>query len=337
MTTSLQRKKLEEYVLELLSLHPCVIIPDFGGFLSRDVPAGLQSDPAYIHPPARKVVFNASLNQNDGLLAHHIATEHNIPYDVATAQIESTVRYWLRKLELQKELMLEGLGSIFLSEDQRLTYLPDPSLNLNLAVFGLSSLVLPEVSSLSTLDSEVLAAEESVIEEVDEEFSKRASIFRAGRIAASFALLALISFFGYQYWHSTAHSEIAANQASVIAYGVKSDSTALANTNSTDSSATDPSVSTAPITDPVSESVSTPEAGSPDYEVIAGAFGKKSNARKLVTNLKENGYASVHILGKREGRLYRVSFKSFPDSLRADNFLQQLKTEHPDAWILKWN
>ena len=73
---------MDEYLIDLLYLHDCVVIPNFGGFVTRRVPAQLKDGVFY--PPKKEIAFNACLTENDGLLAHHIAKQHPCTYEQAS-------------------------------------------------------------------------------------------------------------------------------------------------------------------------------------------------------------------------------------------------------------
>ena len=77
-------QKYIEYISDLLYLHDCVIIPDFGGFICNYTGAYIDETNGTICPPAKEILFNRNLTHNDGLLAGWIAARENIPYEKAT-------------------------------------------------------------------------------------------------------------------------------------------------------------------------------------------------------------------------------------------------------------
>jgi len=64
-------KKIEQHIFELLFQHDCVILSDFGGFVANYVSAKVDNSTQRIFPPAKTVIFNKYLSNNDGLLAHN--------------------------------------------------------------------------------------------------------------------------------------------------------------------------------------------------------------------------------------------------------------------------
>ena len=63
-------KKIDQHIFELLFQHDCVILSDFGGFVANYVSAKVDENTRRIFPPAKTVIFNKYLTNNDGLLAH---------------------------------------------------------------------------------------------------------------------------------------------------------------------------------------------------------------------------------------------------------------------------
>ena len=70
-----------------------------------------------------------------------------------------------------------------------------------------------------------------------------------------------------------------------------------------------------------------------NFHLIAGAFGNKNNAEKLVKKLKAENYNSS-IVGTTKGGLIRVSFDSFATKEEANLALGILKSENKSSWIL---
>ena len=72
------KKTIDTYISELLFLHDCVIIPEFGGFVGNNKSAVLNKNTNTIYPPSKDILFNKNLRKNDGLLINHIANSEVI-------------------------------------------------------------------------------------------------------------------------------------------------------------------------------------------------------------------------------------------------------------------
>ena len=51
-------KTISKYISELLFLHDCVIIPEFGGFVGNNKSAVLNEITRTISPPSKEILFN---------------------------------------------------------------------------------------------------------------------------------------------------------------------------------------------------------------------------------------------------------------------------------------
>ena len=82
------KKKIEPYISELLYLHDCVIIPNFGGFVGNKKSAVLNKNTHTVLPPSKEILFNKNLKVNDGLLISHLANKEKISNDQAKILIK---------------------------------------------------------------------------------------------------------------------------------------------------------------------------------------------------------------------------------------------------------
>jgi len=101
---------IEDYIKDLLYRYDCVIIPNFGGFVTNRVSAKIHEDSNTFYPPTKQVGFNVNLIHNDGLLANYIASSENISFDQATSKIKGTVSEW-NKLIKTTSLPIKNIGS----------------------------------------------------------------------------------------------------------------------------------------------------------------------------------------------------------------------------------
>ena len=91
---------ISKYIIELLHKHDCVIIPGFGAFLTKYIPAS--HDNNVFSPPKKSVTFNGMLKENDGLLANEISAKENISYNASLKQIKKEVKALLSSLKSDK-------------------------------------------------------------------------------------------------------------------------------------------------------------------------------------------------------------------------------------------
>lgn len=128
------------YLQSLLFDQECVIIPDFGGFVSNYRPAEIRENTRSIIPPSKEIRFNKNLNRNDGLLINYIASDKNIPYSDAKDIVERAVEEIQTTLEKGNEITFTGIGKIYFDKHKILLFEPDTRNNFLTDSFGLSSL-----------------------------------------------------------------------------------------------------------------------------------------------------------------------------------------------------
>jgi nucleoid DNA-binding protein len=106
-------KEMREFVnviTELLSKHPCVIIPGFGGFIVNEKTASVDCRTGHFYPPQKEIIFNPHLSHNDGLLAHALMKRQNISFEEADKKIGENVQAIKSGLSVYRKYDLDGLG-----------------------------------------------------------------------------------------------------------------------------------------------------------------------------------------------------------------------------------
>lgn len=131
-----------EHIGRLLFKYECVIIPDFGGFIANYKSAGIKSDSHIFSPPAKNIVFNSTLNSNDGLLVNYISICENISYSDARIEIANFVNFIKTDLNNNKTVVFDGIGN-FSKQSENIVFSPDNSINRLIEAFGLPILQMP--------------------------------------------------------------------------------------------------------------------------------------------------------------------------------------------------
>lgn len=132
------RTTIDQHISDLLYYHECVVVPGFGAFLTRYFSAEVHSATNMFRPPSKRVAFNARINDNDGLLAKHVATVEGVSYQRALESIAITVRSWQRILRSGKKINLHGVGRLFYDEQGLLQFNPTHDVNYNIKSYGLN-------------------------------------------------------------------------------------------------------------------------------------------------------------------------------------------------------
>jgi len=123
----------------LLMHHNCVVIPNFGGFVTTVKPANINRSKGVIFPPIKSVSFNRNLQSNDGLLIAELAKVSQITYDTALEQITTSVSELKAKLHKGERIEFHNVGSLYLNKEGSITFEQDRFSNLLLETYGLES------------------------------------------------------------------------------------------------------------------------------------------------------------------------------------------------------
>lgn len=117
----------------------CVVIPNFGGFVTHYRPAMLEPSKNVLIPPGKSISFNAKLSKNDGLLAQYISSKTGFTYNKALKAAETKVNFWQKELEKSNFLELDGLGSFVLNKEGNLVFEQFNETNFANSSFGLTN------------------------------------------------------------------------------------------------------------------------------------------------------------------------------------------------------
>lgn len=113
-----------EYISDLLFLHDCVIIPDFGGFICNYKSAYIDDESGLICPPSKDILFNRNLTHNDGLLVNWIAAKENISYEKATSRLLLFCEDLKIRLNQRQRIAFGDIGVFF--TDRRFNIIFEP-------------------------------------------------------------------------------------------------------------------------------------------------------------------------------------------------------------------
>jgi len=102
--------KIDHHIECLLFRHNYVIVPGFGGFIAKEIPAKIGKSGYTIIPPSKSLVFNANLTANDGLLMQELVLKEKMVYEAAEKEIDRQVKNWKRLLNSGESIVIEGVG-----------------------------------------------------------------------------------------------------------------------------------------------------------------------------------------------------------------------------------
>ncbi|PKP46445.1 MAG: hypothetical protein CVT94_14820 [Bacteroidetes bacterium HGW-Bacteroidetes-11] len=320
---------IEKHLSGLLAEQDCVIVPGFGGFITNYIPAGINPVTHVFTPPSRQVAFNARLRNNDGILANHLVRSLDITYAEAVAAIEKLSVEWVNILNKSEKVIIQGIGLIFSDKENNLQFIPESNINLLDDAFGLTSFSSLPIQKLGTLQK---SSEKRIRTNAVSSARKLPSSLKWAVVLLPLAALSFWSAFNTNKVTNLYH-----NVASVIPSPTESSSTKTATPFAAEFPAAENNAEViVPETVKEAEVIATPEAVKVEnnYFIIAGAFGVKENADKLVESLKAKGY-NASIAGQNRNGLFRVSIEGFSEMEIALQKTEEMrKGDFPGAWLL---
>lgn len=291
--------QLSKYISDLLYRYECVMVPNFGGFVSNTMASQLNNQNHRFTPPTKNISFNVNLQQNDGLLVNHIAKSLNISFDEAALRIQKTVENWNQDLQ-KSPLLLQNIGQFTLVDDQ-LSFEPIDKINYLTSSFGLS-----DVDANYVLRNNIVTPQQEIVRK--KSYSK---------YVAAAAVIAGLFIGGNVYVNNLA------NQQDIVA---QQDLTTQIQQASFNILTPLPSV-TLKVEKKEAEKITY------KYHIIAGAFKEEANAAKKVALLNKKGY-KASIIGLNKWGLTQVSYESFNSKRDAINTLNKIrKVDNKHAWL----
>ena len=102
---------LDKYIEDLLYRNECVVIPNFGAFITSVNSANLNNEGVFT-PPSKSISFNKKIKKNDGVLANYIAELNNISFDEAMKLIKLNVSNFNNDILNKKDIVFSKVGVI---------------------------------------------------------------------------------------------------------------------------------------------------------------------------------------------------------------------------------
>lgn len=303
--------RLPNYISDLLYRYECVIVPEFGGFVTNEISARVNNFTHTFYPPTKQLSFNSYLKNNDGLLANYISSVENISFSDATNIIKEEVNNWNQSLK-NESIEIPKIGSLTLNGDRKIIFEPSQTENYLTSSFGLNSFNSAAIKRTEYLEKVRSIETTTPLVPVS---NKKTPVFL--KYAASAAILfAVGSFVWNTYNENQYQQQLLAEQQQQETINKKIQEATFVIDNPLPT-----------ITLNVTKEIK-------NYHIVAGAFREVANADKKVAELISKGF-DAQILGVNKWGLTQVSYASFNSKRDAINKLRVIKKqESSDAWLL---
>jgi len=329
--------QLHEHISRLLFDHECVIIPGFGAFLTRTYSAEVNHATHMMRPPSKRVHFNGSITENEGLLAKAISHTEGVTYTKALEIIEADVRGWREILASDKKINLPGIGRLYIDEvSHKLQFSPSLETNYSTTSYGLSIFRSPAIQREAQIRKTIHETIEKHVVTESKEGEKR-KIAAWIPWAAALAPIVFAGVIGYSY---LSHGHLSPMQnAAGIHWMQFSRTTETVSPVSEDITKDESEVSSIDAaTVPSSESVDVPveieetPVAKPGFHIVVGSFKESANAKNYMLQLKAKGYQAY--LPDGDKRFWRVAVGGYNTHQQAEQAIGAIKQNiNPQSWI----
>lgn len=310
----------DHYIQELLYRYNCVVVPEFGAFLTQMKSAVIHKSTNAFYPPSKIISFNEQLISNDGLLVSYMANAEGVSYEEMLKKTLECAKEWKRKLKIGQRLKLSNIGELWLNREGRIQFQPSYKVNYLTSSFGLSSFVSIPVTR-EVLKETVTDLEDKIPFIITPEERKKSN-FRPYLKYAAIILLALSTgLTGFRFYSETATNQQLAREDAQEVISKNIQEATFFNAD--------------PMVLPTLSLEVTKKATGRQHHIIAGAFRMQQNAEKKVNQLRRRGFNDAAYLGVNAYGLHQVTFASFTDPKEALASLRKIKrTVSADAWLL---
>ena len=289
--------KFDNYIKDLLYRYECVILPNLGAFVARNTHSIIDESSNIIYPPSKIISFNASIKENDGLLANHIAMCEDISHEKAIEKINKKIIVYKKNLNQGKELKFKNVGSLSL-KDGSYIFIPSNKVNFLNSSFGLTGFSTSKINRANA----------------NKNYNVNSYV--------KYAAILVIALFVGSFIANNYLDEI--NQANMISY--KTAEKEIENKIQK---------ATFIIDNPLPAIKLRLKKQYGDFHIVAGSFRVKENSYTKLEQLKTIGYLDARKIGKNNYGLYQVAYGSYDTRAEAYNALSRIRSEHNiNAWLL---
>lgn len=328
--------KITTHIERLLLTHDCVIVPKFGGFVLQTVPSQHKEEEHLFRPARKEIVFNTTLQHNDGLLSEAYMQAYQVNYRKAQLMLEEDVQMLLLNLQKQGKVSFGKVGSFALGSEGQIVYWPGET-----ELFGVSSYGLPAFH-FPLLQPQRAEGEET--KQLSDKRRKEMLYIPVNRkllriVAASAAAIAMFLLI------STPVKEV--NQAAYRASFIPSEMVSyrpaaeMPTAEPAEASAleAEPVAAPQPVAEVKAEKKKLPVAApvqkpiNKSYHIVIASFPNEAQADEYIAGVDRSICRNVSKVA-RDGK-YRIYADKFDNRQQAESYMSNLRqhNNYKDAWL----
>ena len=306
--------QLQNYISDLLYRYDCVIVPEFGAFVTQRVSAEVNTTNHTFVAPKKALLFNEQIKNNDGLLAQYIADVEKIPFEAAVAKIASQVQRYKSQLIEGETLQFKNIGACVFNADSKVEFTPSYAVNYLTASFGLTSFNTNAIGrTVATPTEETAVKPITVVASQPTNYRTYLKYAAVGLIALTLGGMVAGKHYNDQI---ISQNEVAIEEANNEIEAKIQEATFV-------------------ISNPLpSVTFSLDKTPTGPFHIVAGAFRVEENAAKKIAQLRAKGF-KAHKIGVNKYGLHEVAYNSFDTRIDARKALKDIKAnENKAAWLL---
>lgn len=335
-------KDVSAYIRELLFVHDCVILPDFGGLIGNYTPAKINKSTNTFSPPLKAISFNRSLIHNDGLLIGRISERLNIGYADSKRLVEDYITDLKKKIKGGERVHLDMIGYFQNNKEGSIQFEPDRDSNYLPGSYGLSSFVRMPVENYEV--------SETVFRKSDKDplvlANRRKMVWRAA-IAVPFIAAMIIIPLKTDLFRSNASlnpmakaqfeeagAAVQPETAAIIITEAKTEDAVIEEevlSEAAEGEGAEPEAVNIDIPD--NEPLVTSTKGDGLFYLIIGSFKSQNNASEFFNDISKSETDAE--LFKGDNGFIRVSLESYGTKKEAESRRDIRRNDYPDIWIWK--
>ncbi|MEY4658984.1 MAG: hypothetical protein RJB36_750 [Bacteroidota bacterium] len=128
----------EEVICQLILRHNCVVLPNFGGFVSKTIAAQIDLERGVFQAPYKQLLFNRNLINDDGLVLAEYARLNGLYYQEGVEQLNAFTDLLNTEIASGKQVSIPKLGVFSKDEHGVVRFEQDRHFNFLLSSYGLS-------------------------------------------------------------------------------------------------------------------------------------------------------------------------------------------------------
>ena len=355
---------VQNHIRELLFEQDCVVIPDFGGFVTNFDCAKVDKLEQYIKPAQKWLAFNGLLKNDDGLLSNFIAKNEGISREEATHKIKLFVEEAKKGIRFEQHFHIDGVGMFTQNEEGKIQFHASEQSNFLGESFGLEKIsikrsnIIQPIVKVDTLVNNTVSQKtiQHVFASNDRDTSAIELKVMANRVLTTkdkkrtpvlkflVAMVAASLFVSAIYLYDNEKNSLSSFNPFHFSQKQPAEMEAYADPVPVDTVtpiAMVPKVDSSKFVKiiPAVKSIEKPILNEDEnrFFVITGSFGQKENAENQLETLKRKGFIHASILKpSKGGKLIKVSAGGFNDEESAnEEAIKVAKAINQNAWIFK--